>query len=401
MNTQLVIIGGGIVGLATAYRYAQKDPNAKIVVLEKESRLAAHQTGRNSGVLHSGIYYKPGSLRASNCRSGKAAMEQFCREEGIPFELCGKVIVAVSDDQRPALQRIFERGQANGVNCRLISKEELLDIEPHCAGIEAIHVPESGIVDYRAVCQRLAEILQRSGHEVRLGCKVLGMRERDSALIIETEQGEIATDFAVNCTGLHSDRTARLNGVEPEARIVPFRGEYFELKPAAHHLCRGLIYPVPDTRFPFLGVHFTKMIEGGVECGPNAVLAFAREGYAKTAVDFKDLWDAVGYEGFRRLAAKYWRTGLAEMWRSASKQAFVESLQVLVPEIQGEHLQPAPSGIRAQAVTPAGELVDDFNFHDTPRMVHVLNAASPAATAALNIGSLIADRVKERHLALA
>lgn len=400
MQNHVIIIGAGIVGLATAFRLGEAHAGVQITVLEKENAVAAHQTGHNSGVLHSGIYYKPGSIRAQNCRAGKAAMEAFCKREGIPFERCGKVIVAVNDAQRPALQRIFERGQANGVDCRLIDRDEILEIEPHCAGIAGIHVPEAGIVDYTVVCRRLAAILGENGHAIRLGCRVIGINERAGEVVVETPDGEITADVVVNCTGLFSDRTAALAGVPRDVRIVPFRGEYFELRPEARHLCRGLIYPVPDPRFPFLGVHFTKMIDGGVECGPNAVLAFAREGYGKTDVNPADLWDAVSYIGFRRLAVKYWRTGLGEMWRSVSKAAFVRSLQTLVPDIRAEHLKAAPSGVRAQAVTPAGELVDDFKFHQTRRTVHVLNAASPAATAALNVGGIVAEKTKNLLFAI-
>ena len=390
---KIIIMGGGIVGLATAYRLSERYPAAQLTILEKETRLAAHQTGRNSGVLHTGIYYRSGSLRALNCRAGKAAMEGFCTREEIPFERCGKVIAAVRPEEFPALERIFERGQANGVVCRLIAQEELRELEPACAGLRGIHVPEAGIVDYVAVCRRLAEILLGRGHEIQLDTRVIGILETGSEVVVETERGELRGEWAINTTGLHSDRTAALAGARPEVRIIPFRGEYFELRPEARHLCRSLIYPVPDTRFPFLGVHFTRMISGGVECGPNAVLALAREGYRKTDIDFGDMWDALGYVGFRRLAAKYWRMGLEEMWRSVSKRAFVRGLQRLVPEIQAADLQSAPSGIRAQAVTPAGELVDDFLFEDTARIVHVLNAASPAATAALNVGNLVVDRL--------
>ncbi len=390
---KIIIIGGGIVGLAAAVRLDERFPGVSIVLVEKEGRLAAHQTGRNSGVLHSGIYYRPGSIRASICREGKMAMERFCEREGIPFARCGKVIAATRPDELPSLERIFERGQANGVDCRRISREELRELEPHCAGIQGLHVPETGIVDYTAICGRLAGILTGRGHDIRLNTRVTGLEETDRELVVETNQGALPADFAVNCTGLHADRTAALAGAHLEMRIIPFRGEYFELKPAADHLCRGLIYPVPDARFPFLGVHFTRMIGGGVECGPNAVLALAREGYGKLDVDLRDLWDALSYAGFRRLAARYWRMGLEEMFRSASKRAFVRGLRRLVPEIREEDLVAAPSGIRAQAVSLDGTLIDDFAFHESRRMVHVINAASPAATASLSIGHLIVDRL--------
>jgi L-2-hydroxyglutarate oxidase len=391
MARSIVVIGGGIVGLATAWHLRERS-DCRVTVLEKEPHLAEHQTGRNSGVLHSGIYYKPGSSKAINCREGKVAMEAFCESEGIPFERCGKVIVAVEDSDLPALERIHERGRANGVQCERIGSERLREIEPHVRGIAAIHVPESGIVDYRAVCERLAERIREAGHEVRTSTRVLAIRQGGARRVVETTQGEFEADLLVNCGGLHCDRLARLDGQRPPAKIVPFRGEYYELKPHAEHLCRTLIYPVPDPSFPFLGVHFTKMISGGVECGPNAVLAFAREGYRFGSVNLRDLFETLGYSGFRTLALKHWRTGLGEMWRSLSKAAFVRSLQRLVPEIVASDIVSAPAGVRAQAVRPDGAMVDDFEIVSADGAVHVLNAPSPAATAALNIGRLIAER---------
>ncbi len=394
-QTDVAVIGGGIVGLATAYQLTRLFPGLGVTVLEKEDALAEHQTGRNSGVLHTGIYYKPGSLKALNCRAGKQAMEAFCAAEALPYEICGKVIVAVEAWELPILQGILERGLANGVNCRLIGPEALAEIEPHTPGLQAIHVPEAGIVDYRAVCERLALRIREAGGRIHLGARVLGVRT-GPPLVLETGAGAVACRQAVNCAGLHSDRMAALAGAEPPAQIVPFRGEYYALREAARPLCRNLIYPVPDPAFPFLGVHFTRMTTGEVECGPNAVLAFGREAYTRRQVHLPDLWETLAYPGFRRLAARYWRTGLGEMWRSVSKAAFVRALQRLVPEIREAHLEPAPAGIRAQAVAPEGAMVDDFLIQETPHMIHVCNAPSPAATAALNIGLLLAESLRPR-----
>ena len=392
-RAEIVIIGGGIVGLATAFRAAERFPARKIVVIDKESAVARHQTGHNSGVLHTGIYYRPGSLRAKNCREGKLAMEAFCEREGIPFRRCGKVIVATREEELPRLQTLFERGQANGVRCERIEPARLREIEPHAAGVAAIHVPEAGIVDYVAVCERLSQLIQQAGAEILLETRVTGIRSHHDSVLISTTRGEIEADLAVNCGGLHSDRLARLAGAEVTAKIVPFRGEYFKLTSEAEHLVKGLIYPVPDPRFPFLGVHFTTMIDGGVECGPNAVLAFAREGYTKTAINLRDLAESLTYPGFLRMAAQHWRTGLGEMWRSVSKAAFVRELQRLVPEVRSSQLVAAPAGVRAQALSADGTLVDDFVIEMQARVVNVLNAPSPAATSSLNIGALIADRL--------
>ncbi|MCA9245727.1 MAG: L-2-hydroxyglutarate oxidase [Planctomycetales bacterium] len=394
-QADVIIVGGGIVGLATAYRFLESFPKRKVIVLEKERHVAEHQTGHNSGVLHSGIYYKPGSLKAENCRLGRAAMIAFCREHGIDHEVCGKVIVATREDELPALERIFERGQANGVACEKISRERLLELEPHCAGIQAIHVPEAGIVNYRQVCGRLAELIQEAGGRIFFGTRVTKIAADEKAVAVLTTQGEYLGGYLVNCAGLHCDRVSKLAGDAPRAKIIPFRGEYYELLPDAEHFCRNLIYPVPDPRFPFLGVHFTRMVGGGVECGPNAVLAFAREGYRKSDINPRDLFESLTYGGFLRMAAKYWKTGLGEMWWSYSKQAFVKELKRLVPEIEARHLQPGGAGVRAQAVAPDGALVDDFLIQESHRVVHVQNAPSPAATASLNIGRLICERLVE------
>ena len=392
----LVVIGGGIVGLATAYRFSQRYPGQRVVVLEKEPSVAQHQTGRNSGVLHSGVYYRPGSLKATLCRAGKQAMERFCEEQQIPYDLCGKVIVAVDDRDLPALEKIYERGTANGVTCKRIGPERLSELEPHAQGVAAIHVPEAGIVDYLAVAERLVQLLKESGNEVLTGAKALGLKEIGSkGVVVETTRGEFAARCVVNCAGLQSDRVAKLTGNTPSAKIIPFRGEYFELRPEAQRLCKNLIYPTPDPDFPFLGVHFTRMIAGGVECGPNAVLAGAREGYHKTTFDLRDIAESLGYPGFVKFALKHWRAGAGEMWRSISKQAFVRALQRLVPEITADDLQPCAAGVRAQAVTPDGTLVDDFLIDRSGHVVNVLNTPSPAATASLEIGEQIVDRLEE------
>jgi (S)-2-hydroxyglutarate dehydrogenase len=389
----VMVIGGGIVGLATAYRLTEQYPRLSVIVLEKESRLAAHQSGHNSGVLHSGIYYKPGSLKAAACRAGKQAMQAFCEREGIPFDLCGKVIVAVDESELALLQSLYERGRANQVRCEIIGRERLRELEPHAEGLRAIHVPEAGITDYRAVCERLGERVRERGGEVRCGAQVTGLKTTATEIVAETTAGACAARYAVNCGGLHADRVARLAGVRPPLRIVPFRGEYYKLTGEAEPLCRALIYPLPDPRFPFLGVHFTRMIGGGVECGPNAVLAFAREGYRKRDVRASDLFEAVTYTGFLKLARRHWRMGAHEMWRSLSKSAFVRALARLVPEIRAGHLVPAPAGVRAQAIDAAGAIVDDFAVAEQPRLINVLNAPSPAATASLAIGHLIVEKL--------
>lgn len=394
--SDILIIGGGIVGLATAHALCRRYPDKHITLLEKETTLAYHQTGRNSGVLHSGIYYKPNSLKAINCRTGKQLMEDFCAEQGIAYQLVGKVIVATEEKELPALNNLYQRGLANGVECGMIGREQLLELEPHVLNaIQAIHVPEAGIVDYRQVCERLADILRAAGHHIVLGAEVTAIVERPGQLTAVTSAGEFSGAYLVNCAGLHSDRVTEMSAGEAPAQIIPFRGEYFELTPEAWHLCNALIYPVPDPGFPFLGVHFTRMIGGGVECGPNAVLAFAREGYRLGDVNARELWQTLTYPGFRKLAGRYWKTGLGEMWRSASKGAFVKALQRLIPEIRAEHLHSAPAGIRAQALAPDGSLLDDFAFQESPRIVNVINAPSPAATSALSIAESVVDKLED------
>jgi len=392
----IALIGGGIVGLATAYNLMQRRPGLRLVVLEKEAEFAHHQTGHNSGVLHSGIYYKPGSLKAVNCRAGKAAMQEFCDQHDIPYRLCGKVIVATQEKELPKMQDIYERGRANGVDCEMISAERCRELEPHAASIGAIHVPEAGIVDYKQVCQKMAELMRTAGYEMKTSARVTAVRRVGGESVVQTTAGDVTAKLVVNCAGLQCDRVTKMTGVTPAAKIVPFRGEYFILKPEAEHLCRTLIYPVPDPAFPFLGVHFTRMIHGGVECGPNAVLALGRESYGKFQVHFPDLFESLTYPGFLKMATKHWKMGLGEMWRSYSKRAFVKALQRLMPEIEAKHLVACPSGIRAQAVTPDGGLVDDFLIDEAAGVINVNNAPSPAATASLNIGKLITDKVVPR-----
>ena len=394
-QTDIIIIGGGIVGLATAYQFTLDYPLLKITLLEKEQQLAAHQTGHNSGVLHTGVYYKPGSLKALNCIEGKSRMENFCRKEGIDYEICGKVIVAISEAELPALETIYQRGRTNGVSCEMINSEKLHELEPHVAGIKAVHVPEAGIVDYGQVCKRFAKHLQNNeDNQIHCSTKVIGIHHSER-IIVETEQGEFEGRFLVNCAGLYSDKITAMTQ-PPESKIIPFRGEYYEVRPEKHYLCRNLIYPVPDPNFPFLGVHFTRMINGSLECGPNAVLAFAREGYTRSTVNFLELAEVLSYPGFIKLAAKYWRAGAGEMWRSFSKVAFVRALQRLIPEISADDLETAPAGIRAQAVLSNGKLVDDFLIQANKNIINVCNAPSPAATSSLNIGKHIVDIVAER-----
>ncbi len=379
-------------GLATAWQAQRLQPGLRACVLEKELALAAHQTGRNSGVIHSGIYYKPGSLKARNCRAGKQMLEAFCRAEGVPFESCGKVIVATREDELPRLAALEERARANGVLCHRLGPEALREQEPHAAGLAALHVPETGIVDYVAVCARLRARIEEGGGRVLTGVRVQRLRKDLSGVLAETTAGEFGARAAVNCAGLHNDRVARASGARPAGRIVPFRGEYYALEPAARRLCRNLIYPVADPAFPFLGVHFTRMIGGEVECGPNAVLALAREGYSWTKINPRDCAETLFFRGFWKMAWRHGRTGFGEVWRSWSKAAFTRALQRLIPEINSSHLRPAPAGVRAQMLLPDGSLVDDFLFEEQPGVLHVLNAPSPAATSALAIGQTAAER---------
>ncbi|HEY3381961.1 MAG TPA: L-2-hydroxyglutarate oxidase [Vicinamibacterales bacterium] len=387
----VAIIGGGIVGTATAMALVGR-PKVSVVVLEAERKLAAHQTGNNSGVIHSGLYYKPGSLKAGNCVTGREAMYRFCQEHQIPHDRCGKLVVATDPSQLPALEELERRGRANGLQgLRRLTAGELTEYEPAVAGIAGLHVLETGIVDYEAVTNAFAQVVRERGGEVRTGARVTRVVCGTDTLAIETTSGAVEARTLINCAGLQSDRVARLCGVEPGVKIVPFRGEYYELAPARQSLVRNLVYPVPDPRFPFLGVHFTRMIRGGVEAGPNAVLAFRREGYTRTSFSLGDTLDLLAYPGFWRMGAKYWRMGLGEFHRSFSKAAFVRALQALVPELRDEDVHPGGAGVRAQALDPKGGLLDDFRIAEARRMIHVLNAPSPAATASISIGQTIAE----------
>ena len=390
------VIGGGIIGLATARALLKRYPGSGVVVLEKEASWARHQTGHNSGVIHSGIYYKPGSLKAHFSREGSTGLVEFCREHGIAHEICGKVIVATERREMPLLKNLYERGLQNGLRVEKIGPEELREIEPHAAGIAALRVPETGIVDYVGVAKAFAAEIGETGGELRPGTRVEAISERGGGVELSTNRGTFRARTLVNCAGLYSDRVAAMSGVAPPAKIVPFRGEYYELAPERRALVRGLIYPVPNPAFPFLGVHFTRMVEGGVEAGPNAVLGLAREGYGKTDVNLRELAEILGYGAFWRLAAKNWWTGAGEVFRSLSKKAFVRSLQRLVPEVREEDLVPAEAGVRAQALKKDGSLVDDFLIVEGERSVHVLNAPSPAATACIPIGESVAERAWEK-----
>ncbi len=387
------VIGGGIVGLSSARSLLESYPDAGVLVLEKESAWARHQTGHNSGVIHSGIYYKPGSLKARFCREGAQKLVEFCQEHAIAYEICGKVIVATEPGEMTRLRNLYERGIENGLAVEKIGPEELKELEPHATGIAALKVPSTGIVDFVGVAKTFAKMVAEKGGELRAGTEVTGISETGDAVELRAAGKSFRARALINCAGLHSDRIAALGGVEAGARIVPFRGEYYDLKPESRHLVRNLIYPVPDPSFPFLGVHFTRTVEGGVEAGPNAVLGFAREGYKKTDVKLKDLAEVISYPAFWRLAAKNWRTGAGEVLRSLSKSAFVRGLQRLVPEVEAEDLVPTEAGVRAQALKKDGTLVDDFHIVEGERSVHVLNAPSPAATACIPIGEAIVERV--------
>ena len=402
MSTEptVVIIGGGIVGLSTAMALGDGARPLRPLVLEKEAQVARHQTGHNSGVIHSGIYYKPGSLKARFTVEGAREMVAFARQHHIAHEVCGKVVVATAPDEIPRLEELHRRGLANGTpGLEMIGPERLREIEPHAAGIKALAVASTGIIDYVGVANRYAAIVRERGGEVRIGTRVLGLRRDGEEWVVETTAGVERTRYLINCAGLYSDLTARLTGSAPPVRIVPFRGEYYELVKEREHLVKALIYPVPDPAFPFLGVHFTRMVAGGVEAGPNAVLAFRREGYRKTDFDAREAWDTLSYPGFWRLARKYWRTGAGEFHRSFSKAAFVHALQRLLPELRMDDLHPSGAGVRAQAIDPLGALVDDFSIQTIGGVVHVLNAPSPAATASLPIGRHIAEEAR-RHFGL-
>jgi L-2-hydroxyglutarate oxidase len=394
----VIIIGGGIVGLGVALEITRRLPHLRLLVLEKESRVAAHQSGHNSGVIHSGIYYKPGSLKARLCVSGAAAMVDFCRERGIAHNVCGKVIVATSAEEEVRLEELRRRGEANGLTgLRLIGPEELREIEPHAAGLKALVVPSTGVTDYAAVSEKYAELISASGGTVLTSAAVIGIRRLADEIVIETTRGSFSVygeaSALINCAGLFSDRIARMAGDDPGVMVVPFRGEYYDLRPERASLVRALIYPVPDPRFPFLGVHFTRRITDRVDAGPNAVLALAREGYRRSDISFRDMTSSLAFPGFWRMGWQHWRYGFEEWSRSLSKSAFARALQRLLPEITEEDLIPGGSGVRAMALKPDGALVDDFQFVSSGKILHVLNVPSPAATASLAIGKAIVDMV--------
>lgn len=386
----VIVIGAGIVGLSTAYKMLEKHPKLKVAVLEKENRVAVHQSGRNSGVIHSGIYYKPGSYKARNCISGRRQLVEFCRKFDVTFQLCGKVIVAVNKAETVRLDSIYRRGLENEIEgIRKVSREELKKIEPHVNGVEAIHVPCAGIVDFKGVCLKLQSLITEMGGRVLLNQEVKSIKTSGDETRVTTGSGRFQTRYIINCAGLFSDRIAEKAGLNPPVQIVAFRGEFFKLRKEAEYLVKGLIYPLPNPEFPFLGVHFTRMPAGGVECGPNAVFAFKREGYGKFSILPQDLLQSLGYIGFWRMARRHWRMGLDEMHRSVSKKAFLKELRKLVPALSVEDISPAPSGVRAMALDRQGKIIDDFSLAVNNNQIHVLNAPSPAATAGLALGDEI------------
>lgn len=386
----IAIIGGGIVGLATAMALS-KQTTATLVVLEAENRLAFHQTGNNSGVIHSGIYYKPGSLKAENCVRGREALYKFCDEHNILHERCGKLIVATTPEELPALENLAKRGDSNGLHgVKRLTPEEIREYEPATTGIAGLHVPQTGIVDYLAVVNKYADIVRENGGEIRTNSRVTGFKKIGDEFVLTTSQGEVVCKALVNCGGLQSDRIARMCGVDPGLQIIPFRGEYFNVAKEKHGLVKNLIYPVPDPRFPFLGVHFTRRVTGGIEAGPNAVLAFKREGYRMSSISVRDVMGYATYIGFWRMANKYWKIAIGEFHRSLSKKAFLDALRKLIPDLQLEDLTRGGAGVRAQALAPDGSMVDDFRIVEAKNQVHVLNAPSPAATASIAIGESIA-----------
>jgi (S)-2-hydroxyglutarate dehydrogenase len=393
----IIVVGGGIVGLATALQLKKEKPNLSILVLEKENELAKHQTGNNSGVIHSGIYYKPGSLKATNCLRGYDLLLQFCKENDVPFELCGKIIVATDESEIKLLNNLFERGQQNGLqNLKRLTKEQLKEHEPHVTGLEGIFVPQTGIVDYKKVAEKYGDLLRQQGAAIHLGEKVINIHKEAKQVTVETSQTTYTAQLFINCAGLYSDKVARMTVEDLNVKIIPFRGEYFKLRKEKEYLVKNLIYPVPDPNFPFLGVHFTRMAKGGVEAGPNAVLAFQREGYKKSQINLGELAETLAWPGFQKVAAKYWRTGMGEMYRSFSKAAFTKALQKLIPEIQESDLVEGGAGVRAQACDRTGGLVDDFLILEDKQVINVCNAPSPAATSSLAIGETVSKLALNR-----
>ena len=388
----MIIVGGGIVGLATGLKLLQSKPSLNLLLIEKEQTLAQHQTGNNSGVIHSGLYYKPGSLKAKNCIHGYKLLIEFCNQHGVPYELCGKIVVATEENELPLLQNLFARGEQNGLHgFKMLTASGLKEFEPHVTGVGGFFVPQTGIVDYKLVAEKYGDLIKKSGGEIRLGEKVLNIKTETGEMVVVTDRSTYHCRTLVNCAGLYSDKIARLTSPDIQVKIIPFRGEYFKLKKEREHLVKNLIYPVPDPNFPFLGVHFTRMMKGGVEAGPNAVLAFSREGYRKSDVNFTELAETLAWPGFQKVARKYWKTGLGEMYRSFSKGAFTKALQKLIPEIEEGDLVEGGAGVRAQACDRTGGLVDDFLIFEEKHVVNVCNAPSPAATSSLSIGESVAD----------
>jgi len=393
MHYDFAIIGGGIVGLSTGMAIAERFSQAKIIIIEKESQLAFHQTGHNSGVIHSGIYYKPGSFKAEFTKTGNQSMVDFCQKHDLPYDICGKVIVATKEKELPLLENLYQRGLNNGLAVKKLSSEEVKEKEPYVHCLAGIYVPTAGITGYKKVCQKYGELIQLQGGEIRLNTRVIAIYKNSKGYILETDNNSVQTRFLINCAGLQSDRVAKLGNINSEGKIIPFRGEYYELKPEKRYLVKSLIYPVPNPDFPFLGVHFTRMIDGSIHAGPNAVLGLKREGYKKTDFDWQDFTEVMTYPGFWKLAQKHWDEGLQEIIRSFSKAAFVRSLQQLIPEVTSDDIIPNPAGIRAQALKNDGQLVEDFLIIEAENALHVCNAPSPAATASLEIGKAIAAKV--------
>jgi len=397
VTQDIIIIGGGIVGLATALHIKQTSPSLKVLVIEKEEKIAKHQTGNNSGVIHSGLYYKPGSLKATNCINGYHKMIAFCEEYAIPYELCGKIVVATSEEEVGLMNNLLERGKQNGLEgMKVLKQEELAEYEPHVSGVAGIHVPQTGIVDYIKVSEKYAELIEQAGGEILLGTKVSDISSIGATSTVVTSNGTHDGKLVINCAGLYSDKIARLTQEKLNVKIIPFRGEYFKLTKEKEYLVKDLIYPVPDPNFPFLGVHFTRMARGGVEAGPNAVLAFQREGYKKSDINITELAETLTWPGFQKVAMKYWKTGMGEMYRSFSKAAFTKALQKLIPEIQESDLTTGGAGVRAQACDRNGGLIDDFMILEDDRTINVLNAPSPAATSSLSIGETVGNMALSR-----
>jgi len=398
LKIDFTVIGGGIVGVSTAYHLIKKNPNLKVVILEKESQIALHQTGHNSGVIHSGIYYKPGSLKAINCKKGYDQLIKFCNDNQIKYDLCGKIIVATEKKEIPIMNNIYDRGIANGLlGIRKISSEEIKEIEPHCAGINGIWVPQTGIIDYKEVSKKYLDLFLALGGEILFGQKVRGIKIKANNSEVQTENNIFETKWIINCAGLYSDKIAKMSNQNIDVQILPFRGEYFNIKREKEYLVKNLIYPVPNPNFPFLGVHFTRMINGGVEAGPNAVLAFAREGYTNKTINRNELFETLGHSGFQKVALKYWKDGLYEMYRSYSKAAFVKALQKLIPEIKKDDLEVGNAGVRAQACDSKGNLSDDFLIFENENVINVCNAPSPAATSSFAIGENIASLALKKY----